>query len=83
MSGSKERKKEFRTISGAPVKRLYQEADLQTDYLKDINFPGQFPFTRGVQPTMYRGRLCESVSTTNVDRLFLLVFLIKGVILEK
>lgn len=36
---------------------IYSSEDTSSDYLKDINFPGQYPFTRGVQPTMYRGRL--------------------------
>ena len=52
-----ERKKEFRTISGIPLKRVYKSEDAKGDYLNDLNFPGQFPFTRGVQTTMYRGRL--------------------------
>ncbi len=52
-----EREEEFKTISGIPVKRLYTPLDTQTvDYLQDLGFPGQYPFTRGVQPTMYRGR---------------------------
>ena len=47
----------FTTESGIPVKRLYTPLDLeQTDYLSDIGFPGDYPFTRGVYPTMYRGR---------------------------
>jgi len=52
-----ERKKEFLNTSGIPVHRLYtpvQTKDL--DYLTDVGFPGSYPFTRGVQPTMYRGR---------------------------
>ncbi len=52
-----ERKKEFHTISGIPLKQSYESKDLQTVYPKDLNFPGQFPFARGVQSTMYRGRL--------------------------
>jgi len=52
-----ERKKEFKTFSNIKIKRLYTPADVEVDYLKDIGFPGMFPFTRGVQPTMYRGRL--------------------------
>jgi len=47
----------FTTESGIPVKRLYTPLDLeQTDYLADIGFPGAYPYTRGVYPTMYRGR---------------------------
>ncbi len=53
-----ERYEKFTTISGKPVERLYTPdnvADL--DYLRDIGFPGEFPFTRGPYPTMYRGKL--------------------------
>ncbi|MDO8092758.1 MAG: methylmalonyl-CoA mutase family protein [Candidatus Brocadiales bacterium] len=49
---------ELRTNSGIPVKTVYTPQDLQgCDYLKDIGFPGQYPFLRGVYPTMYRGKL--------------------------
>jgi methylmalonyl-CoA mutase, N-terminal domain len=52
-----ERKKQF-SSSSAPQERLYTPLDLQDlDYLDDVGFPGQYPYTRGVQPTMYRGRL--------------------------
>ncbi len=52
-----ERRKEFTTDSRIPIKRCYTPLDLEdSDYLKDVGFPGEFPFTRGVQPTMYRGR---------------------------
>ncbi|MBI2994589.1 MAG: methylmalonyl-CoA mutase [Gammaproteobacteria bacterium] len=48
----------FTTESGIPVKRLYTPLDVEEiDYLSDIGFPGEFPYTRGVYPTMYRGRL--------------------------
>ena len=47
----------FRTLSGLPVKPLYTPADVpDMDYLAHLGFPGQAPFTRGVYPTMYRGR---------------------------
>lgn len=52
-----ERKKEFKTFSNINIKRLYTPADVKIDYLNEIGFPGMYPFTRGVQPTMYRGRL--------------------------
>jgi len=53
-----ERSEEFKTISELPVKRLYTPLDTaKLDYEKDLGFPGEYPFTRGVQPTMYRGRL--------------------------
>lgn len=52
-----EMKKEFRTGSDIPVERLYTPADLgDKDYLESLGFPGEYPFTRGIQPTMYRGR---------------------------
>jgi len=44
-----------RSPSGIPIEPVYRPADL--DYAKDLGDPGQFPYTRGVQPTMYRGRL--------------------------
>jgi len=53
-----ERKKTFTTGSGIEVKRLYTPLDIKDmDYEEKIGYPGQYPFTRGVQPTMYRGRL--------------------------
>ena len=52
-----ERRPEFENTSGIPVNRLYTPLDLEgTDYLSELSFPGEYPFTRGVQPTMYRGR---------------------------
>ncbi|GAB4569998.1 MAG: methylmalonyl-CoA mutase family protein [Anaerolineae bacterium] len=52
-----ERKEQFLTPSGIPLKRLYTPEDVPQDYDAAIGYPGQFPFTRGAQPTMYRGRL--------------------------
>ncbi|MBM3293023.1 MAG: methylmalonyl-CoA mutase [Candidatus Aminicenantes bacterium] len=55
---SPERKPVFRTSSLEDVPRIATPLDTPAlDYLGDLGFPGQFPFTRGVQPTMYRGRL--------------------------
>jgi len=55
---SKERKSDFRNHSGMLVKRLYTPEDIEIlDYLRDLGFPGEYPFTRGVHATMYRGRL--------------------------
>ncbi len=52
-----ERKKEFQTTSGIPIQRIYTPADIaELDYLANLNLPGEYPYTRGVQPTMYRGR---------------------------
>jgi methylmalonyl-CoA mutase N-terminal domain/subunit len=53
----RERDVPFETSSGKPVKGEYTPADLDgLDYAEELGFPGEFPFTRGVQPTMYRGR---------------------------
>jgi methylmalonyl-CoA mutase N-terminal domain/subunit len=52
-----ERAAEFKTASGLPVERVALPAQVDDAYLQKLGFPGQYPFTRGVQPTMYRGRL--------------------------
>ena len=53
-----ERLKRFSTVSDHPVQNLYTPLDVKDlDYSNDTGFPNQYPFTRGVQPTMYRGRL--------------------------
>lgn len=52
-----ERKEEFKFDTGEEVKRLYTPLDVNLEYENDLGYPGQFPFTRGVQPTMYRGKL--------------------------
>ncbi|MGA2412116.1 MAG: methylmalonyl-CoA mutase family protein, partial [Candidatus Binataceae bacterium] len=53
-----ERREHFTTTSGIEIKREYNPEDLNGfDFLGDLGFPGEYPFTRGVQPTMYRGRL--------------------------
>jgi methylmalonyl-CoA mutase N-terminal domain/subunit len=52
-----EDRKNFENPSGIPLKRIYCPTDLaNTDYSRDIGFPGEFPYTRGIYPTMYRGR---------------------------
>jgi methylmalonyl-CoA mutase N-terminal domain/subunit len=52
-----ERKPAFETSSGIEVKRVFSPADTDGDaYLENAGLPGEYPFTRGVQPTMYRGR---------------------------
>jgi methylmalonyl-CoA mutase N-terminal domain/subunit len=43
--------------SGIPIETVYRPGDAAVDYEKDLNDPGRWPYTRGVQPTMYRGRL--------------------------
>jgi methylmalonyl-CoA mutase N-terminal domain/subunit len=52
-----ERKDEFRTPSGLPMPRLMIPPEEGRDYEQDLGFPGEYPFTRGVYPSMYRGRL--------------------------
>src|SRR3984893_17829233 len=53
-----ERRERFATTSGIEIKRTYEPDDVKDlDFLDDIGFPGEYPFTRGVQPSMYRGRL--------------------------
>jgi methylmalonyl-CoA mutase N-terminal domain/subunit len=47
----------FTTISGLPVEPLYSPENVEIDYDRDLGMPGEYPFTRGVYPTMYRGRL--------------------------
>jgi len=52
-----ERSARFETSSGIPIERLYTPLDVQgIPYAEDLGFPGAYPFTRGVQPTMYRSR---------------------------
>ena len=53
-----ERRERFETSSGAEVQPLYTPEDLSAwDYRDKLGFPGEYPFTRGIQPTTYRGRL--------------------------
>jgi methylmalonyl-CoA mutase N-terminal domain/subunit len=53
-----ERDTPFTTISGRPIDRLYTADDLpEFEYTRDLNHPGEFPYTRGIHPTGYRGKL--------------------------
>jgi methylmalonyl-CoA mutase N-terminal domain/subunit len=53
-----ERLERFSTVSDREIKRIYSPADIKNlEFMRDIGFPGEYPFTRGVQPSMYRGRL--------------------------
>jgi methylmalonyl-CoA mutase, N-terminal domain len=53
-----ERAQAFTTISGRPIKRLYTSEDLKgIDYTRDVSDPGAYPYTRGIHPTGYRGKL--------------------------
>jgi methylmalonyl-CoA mutase N-terminal domain/subunit len=57
LSRAPERRERFETTSGVEVKRLYTPRDrAEEQYVEQVGFPGTYPFTRGVQPTMYRGR---------------------------
>jgi len=56
MKKTGERKKIFTTASYTTVNPLYTPADLQNDYDASIGYPGDFPYTRGIHPTMYRGK---------------------------
>lgn len=52
-----ERKEQYLTTSSEPIRRLYTPLDVaDMEYERDLGFPGEYPFTRGVHPTMYRGR---------------------------
>ncbi|RLG50711.1 MAG: methylmalonyl-CoA mutase, partial [Thermoproteota archaeon] len=52
-----ERKKEFKTPSGIPLKRVYTPLDIKGTYLEKLGLPGKYPYTRGIHPTMYRARI--------------------------
>jgi methylmalonyl-CoA mutase N-terminal domain/subunit len=51
-----ERRTQFETSSSIPLDAVYIPDDVQSDYEADLGFPGEYPFTRGIQPTMYRSR---------------------------
>ncbi|HSL20967.1 MAG TPA: methylmalonyl-CoA mutase family protein [Vicinamibacterales bacterium] len=58
LSRSPERGVPFTTISGRPIERLYTPEDVAAiDYARDLGHPGEFPYTRGIHPTGYRGKL--------------------------
>lgn len=53
-----DKNRDFTTVSGKEIKELYTPADLEGfDYQRDLGFPGEYPYTRGIHPTMYRGRM--------------------------
>ena len=56
MAQQTERKPKFETMSGIEAKRVYKPEDGVSNYDEKLGMPGEYPFTRGVQPTMYRGR---------------------------
>src|SRR6266508_4393527 len=55
--GAEKRDADFETISGEELKPLYTPDDVALDYDKDLGYPGAYPYTRGIHPTMYRGRM--------------------------
>ena len=56
-SAPAERKEQFTTLSGIPLERVYSpDAALDSEREESIGYPGEYPFTRGIYPTMYRGR---------------------------
>jgi len=55
-SKNPERKKEFTTASFSPIKELYTPDDIKGTHEDNLGFPGEYPFTRGIQPTMNRDR---------------------------
>jgi methylmalonyl-CoA mutase, N-terminal domain len=58
LKGLPERQEQFITTSSEPVERVYTPLDVQDmDYLEDLGLPGEYPYTRGIHPTMHRSRL--------------------------
>ncbi|MGY5860793.1 MAG: methylmalonyl-CoA mutase family protein [Candidatus Thorarchaeota archaeon] len=58
LSNQKQWRDEFVTTSSKPVKVIYTPLDIPDfDYMRDLGFPSKYPYTRGVQPSMYRGRI--------------------------
>lgn len=54
---SKDREYDFRTVSGLPVELLYSPDEESENYIEELGYPGQYPYTRGVHANMYRGKL--------------------------
>ncbi len=58
VAGSKTNGMKYTTVSGEPVKVLYGPQDVADhDYMRDLNFPGEYPYTRGIHPNGYRGKI--------------------------
>ncbi|MEM1671851.1 MAG: methylmalonyl-CoA mutase family protein [Archaeoglobaceae archaeon] len=58
LSKTEKESKKFETLSGIELKEVYDPSDIaHLDFLGDLGYPGEFPFTRGIYPTMYRGRI--------------------------
>ena len=65
--GIRERKSQFFTRSKIPIKSVYTPLDLEEaglDYVKDLNLPGEYPYTRGIEPLMYRENLWSCLRRT-------------------
>ncbi|RLG53122.1 MAG: methylmalonyl-CoA mutase, partial [Thermoproteota archaeon] len=56
IKNKKQRKAEFKSLSGVNIDVIYTPDDVSGDYLEKLGFPGEPPFTRGIYPDMYRGR---------------------------
>jgi methylmalonyl-CoA mutase N-terminal domain/subunit len=54
---ARERRTKIKTPDGIEVRHIYNPGDIDLDYERDLGFPGEYPFTRGIHPTMHRGRL--------------------------
>ena len=57
VENSSQRDYSFKSASGEDVELLYYPEDNENDYIDKLNFPGQFPYTRGIHPNLYRGKL--------------------------
>jgi methylmalonyl-CoA mutase N-terminal domain/subunit len=58
----------IQTDLGIEVQAVYAPSDIEdVDYLRDIGFPGQYPFTRGIYPEMYRHRMCQTLIITSIQ----------------
>ena len=58
LQNTPERAERFTSVSMTPIERLYTPADLPGwDFIRELGFPGEYPYTRGLHPTMYRGKL--------------------------
>ena len=64
LARSPERRREFLTTSSEPINRLYTPLDVaDLDYNQHLGFPGDYPYTRGIHSTMYRGKTWTSRAT--------------------
>ena len=59
MINSKSRDYDFDTISGEKLESLYYPNEDSNNFINEINYPGEFPYTRGIHPNMYRGKIMD------------------------